>query len=362
MQQHTHTTHANAGFQLNLFAAFILSLLAADIAAASFWQAFTGDECPASRHAILILSGLAALAYVSRTLAQRPFSGESFPWWTVPLALFGGQWFGLSAHALIEHSVHISHWTLAMIAFLLIWPCRQWLHEQTHEHGHIQDILPLTAAEAEGPLPEPHLLICLVSPHTGVSLQFPAETGHYRPCTITTLPPAHQPQAAVKTVTLPIITEQGADLHARLINDIAALEPLRSNWQQLLRVFREPSIQAVPRVYFIGENQDWLDEAIRWAMPYLPNASHDTAIVPQLDDVNHLYQTLDEIIHRTGIAPERTVVDVTGGFAISSIAAAVLTTRSKTRIQWVPTFDAARRNPSNRAYDLRTILKPLPGE
>ena len=120
-------------------------------------------------------------------------------------------------------------------------------------------------------------------------------------------------------------------------------------------------------VVFVGskQNVDYCAQAKRFFKPYLPNASISSIAIEQFADYNTVQNTLMELIRVRKVEPGQVVIDFTGGFAASSVAAALFTVRGGTRIQWVPTpsqqglYDPDVLNKMPFLYDVRQLIEPV---
>lgn len=156
--------------------------------------------------------------------------------------------------------------------------------------------------------------------------------------------------------------ESAADLD----NDIGLLDPLKHNWQQLLRAIRNR--QALEKVWLIGSREAngsgshaVLGTAARLLQPYVSasvNWAHDS---PSFEDFDGLVKAVRSILRGSlrDVPREQIVLDVTGGQKVTSIAGAALTMNSELCFQYVQTnppcdtllYDVIRDEPPNLHTD-----------
>jgi hypothetical protein len=137
--------------------------------------------------------------------------------------------------------------------------------------------------------------------------------------------------------------------------DIALLDPLKHNWQQLLRAIRDR--ESVRKVWLIGSKEAngkgshlHLDAAVALLAPYLKATVVASPLTPSFEDFNGLVVAVRALLRGDLKQTPRNqiVLDVTGGQKVTSIAGAALTMNNELRFQYVQT------NPpfATRVYDL----------
>jgi len=140
-----------------------------------------------------------------------------------------------------------------------------------------------------------------------------------------------------------------------LLTDITKLDPLKHNWQQLLRAVRDR--QAAEKLWLIGSKEAngtgshlHLDTAAALLRPYVNGTIEKSPIAPSFEDFNGLVEAIRALLTTDlkDTPRNRIVLDVTGGQKVTSIAGAALTMNNELRFQYVQT------NPpfGTRVYDL----------
>ena len=199
--------------------------------------------------------------------------------------------------------------------------------------------------QTDQPTDPPQTLILLVSLIPKGSVEFP-ESG---------------PFAAVKTGPLAVpptsYTLAGNNIDA----DIAALDGSRWPWQQLLRAIRPH--QSLKKIVLIGSKNgsfQLLGDCRRLVAKYAPKGcsikSHEEPI--PFEDFNAIKRALRQLVvaEALEVGDGHVVIDVTGGQATTSIAAAAATIGTEAIFQYVQTND-----PYNVLYyDVHNIHAPNP--
>ncbi len=293
----------------------------------------------------------------SAALKSRRHAGSHGPWYFGIAAVIGTNWLGLEAHDFGHHWGWIAG-VFALVVFMKAHKSAQdWLHRQppVEDRGHA------TTKEDLAKNP-PKLAIFLLS--TPSPLRLPMEVLPYGPVELTSVSRDHS-VPPVLALTLQ---------RTSLDEDVLALEMAKErhphfNWQQQLRALRSPGFSDVPEIVFVGSSDDYLEKACAFFKPYVsPNTHLHPYRVDAFNDFNSIQNCLIELIRLRKVNPQDVVVDITGGYAITSVSATVFTARTGTRIQWIPTSsDLSKPDPEilqseNRYYDIRELLTPFPSE
>ncbi len=300
---------------------------------------------------------LLLLLTCSAWLVSNRHVGEHQPWILGWCTVIGMNWLGLGVHELGHHL----GWGLLVLAGLLYYFMRpsahSWIKKQkpAEDRGHHMSQNEL----AKYP---PKLVVLLLSPPS--VLQLPDEVPDAGPVTLTL-----KAQGAHATPE-PALTLQRKSLD----DDVLILENSKTslphfNWQQQMRALRTPEFVNVPEIVLFGSDQAYVDKAVHFFKPYVNNETHLHGLVEaKFSDFDALQKKLLELIESRSVKPHQVVVDITGGYAPSSVAAAVFTVKCRTRIQWVPTGDNPRAvqpgilDIPNRYYDIRELVLPFLSE
>ncbi|MCX6879331.1 MAG: hypothetical protein NTW21_36835 [Verrucomicrobia bacterium] len=338
---------------------FVLFALATQVACHAFgmetWK--LARELLRAPVGLLLLIGLAAMLVCAAFVVRQPYVGLKRHWMLAWLAILGSAWMTTSTHEM----VHNWGWGLlavAVVAILLLKrPAEEWLEDLRH----FENVAPPPEEATTESSQLPRLIVLLLSVPNAT---LPIEIAGSGPVDIFAGPRKD------RKLTLNRVS---------LDDDVLALEKLKEesgegkkdgtffNWQQQLRALRSPGFANVAEVVFVGSKQkvDYCAQAKQFFKPYLPNASISSIAIEQFADYNSVQNTLMELIRVRKVEPGKVVIDFTGGFAASSVAAALFTVRGGTRIQWVPTpsqqgqYDPDVLNKMPFLYDIRQLIEPV---
>jgi hypothetical protein len=295
--------------------------------------------------------GLGLMLVFAFFVVKHPHAGaKKHPWFFTWLAILGSSWMTTSAHELL----HFMGWFLLVIAVIAVVVLRgkteEWLEQQKPfgdlaKSEHNKDISYF----------HPQLLILILSKPNAV------------------LPAADLiPEFGVVTVTTklkgPIVLERD-----NIRDDIFALEGLKSevnnlkngtffNWQQQLRAIQMQGFFNASEVVFVGSEDEYLEQALKFFRPYFIDSVLKKTHLTDFSDFNIVQKKLIEIIEKSKIDHDRIVIDVTGGYVVTSIAATIFTVLSGIRVQWVPSsmiYDPDILNKAPVPYDIRDLTKNL---
>lgn len=163
------------------------------------------------------------------------------------------------------------------------------------------------------------------------------------------------PSSITSLFPLQLRSDRGftVELHGKsLAEDIKVLDPIRWNWQQLLRAL-VPHATTLRRLHLIGSpgadgSFVHLELCQGLLQRYLPAVSIVKADEPiDFEDFNALVQYMRWIINQEkqhGMNERDIIIDVTGGIKTASIAGASITFNSQVTFQYVQT------SPPNEVY------------
>jgi hypothetical protein len=148
----------------------------------------------------------------------------------------------------------------------------------------------------------------------------------------------------------------GADLG----QDIDKLDPLRPNWQQLMRAV-QPHLRHGNLKYVVlyGTKASRLEQCAAFMQRYLKGIVPKTLPAIDLERFDEVYDAVSNQVRtllHDGLLPEEIAVDITGGYKIPSVAGAVLTLNRAVVCQYVQSVgsQAADQNTiAPQIYDLR---------
>ncbi len=364
------------------FFLLLLGLVAAHTLGDALWElsnhilrSFSGHEAPAHGGEELVdgvtwmlaLAGGLLLIPVGRHLMTKRLVTEPRPWYIKLAAVIGVTWFAYGGHAIvvhgITHSVSKPTWTEGVL--LLLGAAALGLVDWK-KHAIIDEGPEISVEEDQIMHQErlawepPHHLIALVSLPNGFSVQVDPGT-HSATFTLLPKPGAatNGPVAPPPTVTIHGPADYSLDaVTAALTEAISTLQSAASgafnfvNWLQLLRAFTTKNLGLVPKITLIGSEPEYLETAKQLLRIFFPSAIHYQTVMP-FHEINRVREALEEAMASAHEPAERTLVDLTGGFAICSIAAALQTAHLETLVQWVPTGYILKEHPANFIYDIQ---------
>lgn len=265
---------------------------------------------------------------------------------TVVAAYCAASW---TEHALLGFHWFSSH-PLLFVAFCLLGlvSVNRILRDILRSIEGPQDIRPADIEQTELPQPPPLTLLLCVSRPSHQKLTFSTD--------------GSEPFATV-TVSLQDNRTQDYPLAGQsLSNDIDALNGSRWNWQQLLRAIKPHT--GLKKIILIGSSGNGshahLDDCVKLLDHYLP-AGADVLKHPiplAFENFNEIKTALRSVITVESklVGEGRVAIDVTGGQATTSIAAAAATIGTEAVFQYVQT------NPPCDVlfYDVHNVHAPNP--
>jgi hypothetical protein len=374
-------------FPWKLFWLALATLLAGHIGGTALWdwlQQAGGDPPTAEPERshwpawLALGAGLGVLFYVAYYRTKNSYVGDAVPWYMKVLPIMGGAFVALSVHELFFHGW--KHWGVFLLMAVGFHFLSQ-AHEKVEEAHH-------TAVGAKDPGPTvykrriTHLIMLVSDPSHQVDVISQDAQGN----PVAPYPVFGSPRPAWKKLPLVRHTDPAFGTIQKLlvpvvpfrdaITEISKLFPSPFfNWVQNLRSLRGFSPPLV-RIWLVGSSDHYLKVSKRFMECYFERPPKDgektwvkrlgwhrkppegdyikTKVVEKFDDMDSVHLALRQILHEEKPDLSRVVIDITGGFAATSVAAAVTTLWKSTLLQWVPTNNPdAPENQKNRIYDLR---------